>query len=176
MTRRELLQAIQSRTARVAITASASRGRGNRGVVAGAREFMRQLDLSAFGRNPATFSLALNRSTRSLLKSLPRGARHWGVARKLLNIFLRDCLYTSHLCDAFRLQRAEAAFEVPLDSVTAKSLKRIAGRGGLPQWPGVRHVTPALSRVFQAAAQVEAEKHNVARVHLDAIWWSQSRD
>lgn len=176
MNQRELLEAIQSRTARVAITASASRGRGNAGVIRAARDFMRGLDLSRFGKSPTTFSRELNASTRSLLSRLPRTARRWGTARKLLNIFLRDCLYSSHLCSAFNLQRAEVAFEVPLDSVTALCLKREVGRGGLPAWPGVRHVTPELSKLFQEAAQVEATKRNVARVHLDAVWWSQSRD
>ena len=176
MKQRELLKAIQSRTARVAITASASRGRGNAGVVKAARNFMRRLDLARFGKNPAGFTRALNASTRSLRSKLPRRARHWGSARKLLNIFLRDCLYSSHLSSAFGLQRAETAFEVPLDSVTALCLKRESGRGHLPAWPGVRNLTPQLSKIFQDAAQVEATRRNVARVHLDAVWWSQSRD
>lgn len=176
MNQRELLGAIQSRTARVAITASASRGRGNSGVVAASRNFMRVLDLAEFGRNPAAFTRALNASTRSLLSKLPRRARRWGTARKLLNIFLRDCLYSRHLCSAFNLARAEEAFEIPLDSVTALCLKRATGRGRLPAWPGVRNVTPSLSEVFQDAARVEARKRKVARVHLDAVWWSQSRD
>jgi len=176
MKERELLQAVQSRAARVAVSASASRGRGNTGVVAVARSFMQCLDLSRFGTDPEKFTKALDASTRSLVSKLPESARRWGIARKLLNIFLRDCLYSSHLCSHFKLRRSEAALEVPLDSVTALCLKRAVGRGGLPAWPGVRHVTPELSRQFQAAAQDEAKRRRIARVHLDAVWWSQSRD
>lgn len=176
MKERELLKAIQSRTARVAVTASASRGRGNAGVVEEARSFMRSRDLSRFGTKDTRFVRELDLATLDLVASLPRGARRWGIARKLLNIFLRDSLYTSYLCSAFHLDRAEQAFEVPLDSVTALCLKRLVGRGRLPSWPGVRNVTPELSAVFQAAASDEAQRLNVARVHLDAVWWSQSRD
>src|SRR5688572_15644746 len=141
MTKLELQQAVQSRTARIAVSASAVRGRGHSGAVEAARRFMRKLDLSQFGSSPRAFRRALDKETRALLAKLPRGARRWGMARKLLNIFLRDCLYTTYLEAAFNLRKTEASFEVPLDSITALSLKRIAGRGGLPRWPGVKHVT-----------------------------------
>jgi len=58
--------------------------------------------------------------------------------------------------------------------ITALQLK--TRRGSLPPWPGVRHLTPDLSATFQAAATPEAKKKGIARVHLDAIWWSVSRD
>ena len=72
--------------------------------------------------------------------------------------------------------RAESHFEVPLDSITARELKRIAGRRMLPTWPGVKHLKPELSARFQAVARSEAKKSGIARVHLDAIWWSFGRD
>jgi len=177
MTNDKLLGAVQSRAARAAIGASAMRGRGNKGAVAACRSFLCQLDLSPFGTtNGAAFAEALDRSTKELRARLPRGAQHWGLARKALNIFLRDAFYTTYLNAAYHLQRAEHLFEIPLDSITATQLKRAAGRAVLPRWPGVKHLTPSLSAEFQKAAAVEARKKGITRVHLDAYWWSASRD
>lgn len=176
MTKKEFLRAVQSRVARVAVSASAVRGQGNKGTVAAARSVFRRLDLTGFGVSQSGFTRCLEKQTKALLTKLPSGARHWGIARKLINIFLRDCLYNSYLSDAYRLRRAEKAFEIPLDSITAISLKRLAGRGKLPPWPGVKYVSPALNAKFQAAATDEAAKRRIARVHFDAVLWSQNRD
>ncbi len=173
----QLIRAFQSRAARIAVSASTVRGRGNAGVVAASRRFLRQIDLALF-RQPTLmrFSQELGTATATLCESLPRTARHWGLARKVLNIFLRDCLYTIYLDEAFGLRKSEMYFELPLDSITAVHLKRAAGRGKLPAWPGVKHLTESLSARFQEAAAAEAARRNIARVHLDAIWWSVSRD
>lgn len=176
MNRAALLRAVQSRVARIAVGASAVRGRGNTGAVTAAREHLRRVDLARFGAKPATFRRALDGETNSLLAALPKGARRWGIARKLLNIFLRDCLYTTYLARDFNLARVEADCEIPLDSITALKMKRVVGRGRLPRWPGVKHVTPQLNAQFQQAAAAEAAKEGIARVHMDAVWWSQSRD
>jgi hypothetical protein len=40
----------------------------------------------------------------------------------------------------------------------------------------VKHLTPDVSSLFQNAAEEEAARHNIARVHLDALWWSVARD
>lgn len=176
MNREAFLRAVQSRVARSAVGASAARGRGNTGVVTAARQHLRRLNIARFDANPAAFRRALDRETAALLAALPRGARHWGVARKLLNIFLRDCLYTTYLAKDFHLARSEGSFEIPLDSITALNVKRAGARGALPPWPGVKHVTPALNDQFQQAAALKAAKEGLARVHMDAVWWSQSRD
>lgn len=176
MTRESLLKAFQSRAARIAVGASTVRGRGNAGTVAAARAFLRQLDLSPFGSGGASFARALNRTTGALKAALPRRARHWGIARKVLNVFLRDCLYTTYLEPKFHLSEAEELFELPLDSITVLQLKRAAGRGSLPPWPGVKNLTPALNSKYQQAASEEAARRGIPRVHLDAIWWSVSRD
>jgi len=177
MTRQEFLRAIQSRAARGAVGPSAVRGRGHRGTVSAARLFLRQVDLTLFGCSTAReFAHALNYTTGRLQKALPWRARKWGIARKVLNIFLRDCLYTTYLESAYRLHRAEHFFELPLDSITGTALKRAAGRGGLPKWPGVKHLKSSVSARFQRAADVEATRQGIARVHLDALWFSVARD
>jgi len=175
--RAAFLRAIQSRAARIAVGPSTVRGQGGKGVVKAGRGFLRQLNLRQFATgDPRRFNRTLDRVTESLKKALPRPARSWGLARKVLNIFLRDCLYTVYLRNAYRLGRAEHLLELPLDSITARQLKREFGRGALPGWPGVKHNTPGLSREFQDAALVIAKAKGLARIHLDAYWWSQSRD
>lgn len=172
-----LVSAILSRAARGAVAPSTVRGLRTKGVVEDARRALREVDIRPLATaNTKRFALALDTATERVRKGLPRGAQHWGVARKVLNIFLRDVLYTRYLCDEFSMQRAEWLLEVPLDSITAKHIKQSAGRGRLPAWPGVKNVTPELSRRFQKAAAVEAADRGFARVHLDALWWSASRD
>jgi hypothetical protein len=177
MDRARFLRAVRSRAARIAAASSAARGKGNAGAVKAARNYLRRMDLSAFGTDDATlFSVALNTRTGRLKRRLPLGARHWGLARKLLNIYLRDCLYCTYLNTEFHLARAEALFEVPLDSFTAGGLKQEAGRGSLPVWPGVRHLRPEVSAEFQNSASDLARGEHLARVHLDAVYWSMERD
>jgi len=177
LTESELLRAFQSRAARISVGASTVRGRGNAGVVAASRRYLRRLDLKLFGRpTKSQFDKHLDAATIELRDSLPLGARHWGLARKVMNIFLRDCLYTTYLDAAFGLRKNEAYFELPLDSITAVHLKRAAGHGVLPTWPGVKHLTEPVSAQFQDAASGEAAERGIPRIHLDAIWWSVSRD
>jgi hypothetical protein len=177
MERALFLKAVRSRAARIAATSSAARGRGNGGVVKAARRYLRKMDLSHLGTDDeAVFRAALNRRTERLIRKPPRGAQHWGLARKLLNIYLRDCLLTTYLNTAFYLARAEALFELPLDSITAHGLKQAGDRGALPVWPGVRHLTPKISAEFQRFAAGLVRREGKARVHLDAVYWSVARD
>jgi hypothetical protein len=175
--KKTLLRAIQSRAARVSVGASTVRGAGNKGVAAACREFLAQMDLRPFGTNSRVrFSQALDEQTEALRLALPYRVRKWGLARKVLNIFLRDSLYTSYLADAYRLSRAEHLMELPLEPITVKALKAEGERGALPRWSGVKALTPSDSQIYQAAAAEWAAAHGYARVHLDSIWWSLGRD
>jgi hypothetical protein len=177
MTEKKFLALIRSRVARIAVSASAVRGRGNKGVVPAAQRHLRHLDLAPFGTSDSgRFEKLLDHETEVLRVALPFGARRWGIARKVLNIYIRDCFYTTYLCEKFDLDQAEYLFEIPLDSFTSKGLRHDSGRGVLPPWPGVKGVTPELNAAYQKAAIPLAEKKDIARVHLDAFWWSVSRD
>jgi len=164
------LRMIQHQAARVSITASTTRGQGSTGVVEAGRDFMRGLRVSRFGTaRPQLFQRTLDAETEELQASLPRRARSWGLARKLLNIFLRDCLYSGYLGREHDLERAEQYFEIPLDSITAKHIRDECPQ--LPPWPGVKHLTPDVSAAYQLAALLAAGRRGVARVHMDAYWW-----
>lgn len=169
MKKTRFLKMVQRRAARVAVTASATRGQG-RGVVECARDFLAALRLSRFGTNDhRAFARQLDMATKRLRACLPKRAARWGLARKLLNIFLRDSLYTSYLAKENGLAAAERLLEIPLDSITAKRIRRELP--GVPRWRGVRNLDPDKSAAYQAAALVIGRQHGVARVHLDAYWW-----
>ena len=176
MNEKAFLKMVQSHVARVAVGPSAVRGRGNAGTVAAARGFLRELDLAPFATEKRErFQDQLDSACRDLLAELPRSARHWGIARKVINLFLRDCLYTTYFETAYDLSRGEPLLELPLDSITGNKLKELAGVA-LPRWPGVKYLDSTLSERFQQRAAIEADKEKVHRVHLDALWWSVGRD
>jgi len=152
------------------------RGAGSPGLVAAARTFLGQLALGPFGSsNEKEFRFQLDTATSSLLQALPPDAQRWGRARQSLNIFLRDCLYTTYTREDYRLALAENFFEVPLDSITGKRIVGNSPPGSLPKWQTVRALTPEVSQKYQerAASIAGSLPTPIPRVHLDAIWWGQ---
>lgn len=175
-TQAELLKALQVRAARIALGPFTTRGRGSAGAVKAGREFLNFLPVAQFGTsNLQKFRSALEAGTLGLKDAFPRGSRYWGLARKGLNIFLRDCLYTVYLRDAHSLNLAERFFEVPLDSLTGEALFKVAA-GRLPRWHTVRGLTRELSDEYQAIASEYADSKGIARVHLDVFWWGTRLD
>lgn len=171
MKKLRFLRAVQERTARVAVGPSSARGQGD-GVILCARKFLSSLRIETFAtRDRRRFEERLDNATERLAASFPRGCRNWGTARKLLNLFLRDCLYTQYLAKASRLSRAERLLELPLDSITATELRRRDST--LPRWPGVKHLRSDVSAAYQSAAARVAREQGLARVHLDTFWWGQ---
>lgn len=167
----ESLKALQVRAARIAIGSSSMRGAGSRGAVEAGRHFLNTLPLADFGTsNSKDFRSALDAATLGLEHAFPNASRYWGLARKGLNIFLRDCLYTVYLRDAYSLHLAEPFFEVPLDSLSGRALHK-AAVGRLPRWHTVRGLTPELSDKYQDIASECAALKGMARVHLDVFWW-----
>lgn len=149
------------------------RNAGSKGVVEAVRAGLLRVSLENFGTSyAAAFRDALNSATDQITRGLPRNARHWGFARKGINIFLRDCLYTVYLREAYSLHLSERFYEVPLDSITGKQLAARSD-GRLPRWHSVRAMNRALSDKYQNEAARLADLENIARVHLDAVWWGE---
>ena len=158
---------IRRREAFAAIGPSTVRNQGAAGVVRAARTFLSQMDLRPFGtKKQDAFADILEKETEALCKALPKQARSWGLARKALNIFLRNCLYNHYLRTKFQLDRAEQFLELPLDSLVAKALR--ARDGDLPSWRGLKHLKRCDSARFQKYASRLAQSEGYARVHLDA--------
>src|SRR5947207_4582838 len=114
MTHRQFLKVLQQRIASAAVTPSAARRMGPKGTVKVAREFLSKVDLRHVGSSQKNYASVLDKLTLGLIRALPDGAKHWGAARKFLNIFLRDATYNVYLRDAYRLDRIENGLEVPL--------------------------------------------------------------
>jgi hypothetical protein len=125
--------------------------------------------------NERNYARWLDRQTEALAAAFPSRSKRWGVARKVLNIFLRDVLYNAYLCRTHRFSTLEAWLEVPLDGVVARELKRLAGRGALPPWPGLKRLTPRDHATYQQFALSLARKRRVTRVHLDIYLWADNR-
>jgi hypothetical protein len=120
--------------------------------------------------DPSVFHEHLDGETDRLRAAL-KGAGSFGLARKLLNIFLRDALYTTYLAEAFELAHAEHLLEIPLDRIVADKLRENAK---LPRWLGVKHLTVEDSAAYQAAAaECAAGRDPPGRVHLDTYWWGE---
>ena len=165
--------AVQHRTARVSVGASTTRGQGP-GVVAAGREFLANLPLASFVvTEEAAFIKRLDAETLRLRDALPVTGRSWGLARKLLNIFLRDALYTTYLSEAYQICRIESYLETPLDPISANALQERAQSRKLPRWPGVKHLTREVSDAYQSFAATLAAQCGYSRAHLDTYWWGQ---
>lgn len=167
-----LVPALAKLEARLAVGASTARGQGAKGVVRCLRESLGRVDLSRFsGLDDQRFAERLDLETVRLHHYLPVAARSWGLSRKCLNIFLRNCVYNSHLREAFRLAPMEPFLEVPLDGKVVGELKERFPKAMLPRWRGVMHLDPGESEVFQVAAGELARAWSIDRIHLDAAFW-----
>jgi hypothetical protein len=155
MNERAFLRMIQQRAARAAISASATRGQGAAGVVSCGRAFMSGIRLASFGTpDSKVYARRLDRATDQLMSVLPGSAASWGLSRKLLNIFLRDCLYTTFLAKAHGLHAAESLLEIPLDSITAASIRALVpDQVGAPTRRGARRAGPARRRACRQARE-----------------------
>lgn len=172
-----LIPAIQRHVAVFAVGPATVRGQGAKGVVAAAQEFLSEVPLRSFARGTeASFRRALDSATEDLALSFPKPARSWGLARKCLNIFLRDAFYNSHLAPRFNLERAQEFYELPLDGVVARALHDLAGPKKLPPWPGVKHLYPVTSETYQAFALALSRKWKIDRVYLDTYIWVENRE
>lgn len=170
---KNILVALQARASRAALAPSSMRGTGRAGVVDAGRPYLREIDLRRFATPRAVrFRRELDEHTDGLLRTFPRAARQWGLARKGLNIFLRECLYNVHLRDAYALDRGEMFYEVPLDALTGTAIWK-ASDGRVPRWTTIRALRPKVSDDYQRVAGELAAQQRIAPVHLDAVWWGQ---
>jgi hypothetical protein len=170
------IEQYRERVANVVIGASTLRNQGASGVNTAVRTFLAHLDLLAFGQDTeAMFQGELDQQTEALAQSLPEGARHWGTARKAINLFLGEAYYHRVLCQEYELIRIATFLEVPLDGQVARFLREQAKKAGslLPRWNTIRNLTPECSREYQRFALEYASTLGEGwhRIHLDLIIW-----
>jgi hypothetical protein len=168
-----LVELIQRYVAVTSVGASEVRG-SPAGTADAARAFLACLDLHRFGTaNAEAFQSELDSATEKLVERIP--AHAWGVARKVLNIFLHNAFYNHYLRTEYQLDLAESLFEVPVDSAVARGLRSRAGKDNLPAWLGVKALTPDTNRRYQETAVTAAKIEGCSRVHLDPLLWLENR-
>ena len=169
---------LQARLAMLAIGRSTLRSQGAAGMVDHARKFLRALELQQFSlKSSKNFARVLETQTQLLADSFPEGGKgNWGAARKSINIFLRDAVYCRPLCIQFKLETLEPWLELPLDSNSyAGLLEDTSDASQLPPWPGIKNLTPLISRELQTIANSVAKTLGAPRVHLDVRYWRRGQ-
>jgi hypothetical protein len=170
-----LLDQMKSYVAYTSVGASTVRGMRSPGLVRRARVALSEVDLSRYAKvKQDKFQNLLDEDTSMVLARTRLPKKDWGVGRKVLNIFLRGALYNVYLREQFRLDRIETIMEIPLDSLTAKGIKRLSPPKSLPRWKGVRHLSPSASAEFQARAiELANSTFGTNRVHLDIYFYTR---
>lgn len=172
MSNKKFLAAVQKFMAIQAVSVSTVRGMpaGSLGKI---QTYLGRLRLGRLaGMDGSDYARWLDAKTRDLQKKLRGRKKRWGVARKATNLFMRQCLYNTYLSKKYRLDPLQQHMEIPLDSRVAQELKKDAGRGALPPWPGLISLDPTTSRKFQEHAKDYALREKLpARVFLDNYLW-----
>ncbi len=173
----DFIRMIQRFVAIESVGPSAVRNQGQ-GVLRAIQTHLGKLDLRSTPKDSTCFKKWLDTETDQLLNAMKDkvDGRPWGTARKATNLFLRACIYNHYLRKEYELGSMEKWLEIPLDGVVAKALKRKAGRGKLPPWPGLKHLRPEASEKFQVYAQELAKSLGLpARVFVDNFLWLANR-
>jgi hypothetical protein len=172
--------ALRAYQARISITQPTVRGQGE-GVLAALHHFL-AFDFQLGGMRTTTersYIKRLDRATEALQRALGRKSGSFGLARKLLNIYMRDCFYSRLLCSKYRLESIEPFLEVPLDSFVATGLIAEAERLGqfrrLPTWRTIKGLEREESDRLQSFASELAATRKHDRVHLDVTLWGSRK-
>lgn len=172
MTDKELCRVMHCYLAKIAPAGPALRNQGAKGMAKAAQAFFRTLDLASIpSAEQSEFAQWLDEKSEALCVRFPRGGRHWGAARKVMNLFLRHACYNVFVRKMYGLHGIEPWLEVPLDSIVAAKLRHKAGHGKLPHWPGLKKLDKVVSREYQSCAAQWANELSIARVHLDPLLW-----
>ena len=170
----EFLRYVQERLASLVIGPTTLRNQGAEGVTKAARDFLSGRDLRPLRDvEPDAYGHLLDQWTEQLRVGLPEGGQNWGTARKALNVFLVEVFSNKYLASKYNMSRLGQVLEVPLDSQVNKKLRRFSRAHDitLPPWPGVRELTPQVSRQYQETASQMAAELDLCRALLDVVIW-----
>ena len=189
--KRETLKAIQKKVALSAVTPTTLHGKGYKGFMKMAREYLSsKIDLSKYGhKSEIDYIKQLDKDTNRMLHKWKIYKRNkakrdrddvsfWGAARKVLNIFMRDAIYNHYLRKNYKLQCCERYCEVPLDKKIAKQLRSKEHAGidnALLKWTTIKDLKPETSGRYQQIAKNYAKKERIPRIHVDACLWPDQK-
>jgi hypothetical protein len=95
-------------------------------------------------------------------------AAQFGVARKCLNIFLRNASHNFWMRNKFNFVEIESKLEIPLDSRTMSGIR--LNRPFLRK-SSVKDIPRDLHDKYQSAANEIAQEKGTSRIHLDLDYW-----
>lgn len=180
MREKAFLNIIHKRLSIISVGASALRNQGASGIIKIAREYFYTIDIEEFMcclDSKEVFCNFLDKHTDNLVANFPESGRSWGGARKGLNLFLREIVYNKFFSDYYGLPTQFIEFnekvkflEVPLDKDVATGIFS-ESEVKLPKWTSIKSLTPNISKEYQNAAQVIAQKEGFAKVNLDLRCW-----
>ncbi len=170
---KDFIKLVQWKVAISAVGISTVRKQG-KGILKDIHEFLSELDLQEIPKSQTKFKFWLDQETNNLVK---KAKLSWGLARKVLNLFLRDAVYNRYLYDKFKLKDIEKWLEIPLDKIVARALRK--KNKSLPSWPGLKigqdKQNINIYEKYQEFAQALANEKGIARVHLDLYLWLENR-
>lgn len=169
---KDILIQMQRYVANIAISGSTLRNQGAARVIDTARKYLANLDLGVLKKiDNSKYPDQLDEWTVELTQELPNEAKNWGTARKAINVFMVQAFLNKSLATEYELGKFADVLETPLDSQATKELRKLAGRGKLPRWTGIKSLTPESSAKYQEFASELAKKENLSRAYLDMILW-----
>lgn len=183
MEQNEFLNKIHKRLSIVSVGASALRNQGASGIVEIARTyFYESIVIAEFFDSLTTankFIIFLDFHTEKLLQKFPVNGKSWGAARKGLNLFFRELVYNKFISDYYKLPTEINEFnkiirhlEVPLDLDVATGIYK-ASNATIPKWKSIKELQRNKSEIYQKLALEIAENKQIARIHLDLLFWRQ---
>ena len=114
------------------------------------------------------FQEILDKHTERLQNKIP--SHSWGIARKVLNIFLFEAAHNVVLNRNYNFDKIVPFLEVPLDNPNAQKLRKYA-KSGVLHWTNISSLKRDASMKFQEYATQYAQEHNCERCYLDLYWW-----
>lgn len=172
MDNKAFLDLMQRYVVNISISGSTLRNQGGAKVSESSRVFLATLDLNVFRSiDTVQYVEQLERWSRELMSKLPQGANKWGTARKALNVFFVQVFMNKYLSNEYGLSKFGNVLETPLDSQATRKLRKIAGRGKLPRWNGIKRLRPEESARYQELAAKLAEEEEIPRACLDIQLW-----
>ena len=166
------LKLVQRRIANISVGASTVRGQP-KGTVNIARNYLKSLNLQEFSQSTdeEEFKTLLNKHTQVLKEKLP--SKSWGIARKVLNIFLFQATHDILIYKYWSLNRIIPHLELTLDGPNAMRLKKFAKKEGIKlHWDNIYSLKPEVNEEFQAyAKRCAISECNCEKCYLDIYWW-----
>ena len=97
----------------------------------------------------------------------PIHSEHWGMCRKAINLYLRDCYYNKALNEHFSLDKVASYLETPIDSFAMKALAKYTS---FVKKSAIKALDKNTHQEWQKAAKTFAQTNKLPnRVDADLI-------